>query len=131
MDKILFFDGYCSLCSHLVDQMIRIDKQGVLKFASLQGETAKKLLPSEFVMKVDVDTVLYLRQGQVFDRSTAILMSLRDLGGAWTMVSAFLLVPKFLRDLIYRLVARNRFTFFKRRETCRLPTASEKERLLN
>ena len=82
MVKILFFDGYCSLCNHLVDQMVRWDKRSVLKFASLQGKTAKVMLPSG--PKVDPDTVIYLRNGISFDRSTAILMSLRDLGEMMT-----------------------------------------------
>ena len=79
MAKILFFDGYCSLCNNLVDQMARWDKRGVLKFASLQGKTAKVMLPPQ--VTPDPDTVIYLRGGVSFERSTAILMSLRDLGG--------------------------------------------------
>jgi predicted DCC family thiol-disulfide oxidoreductase YuxK len=130
MDKILFFDGYCSLCNNLVDQMVRWDKKGVLKFASLQGETAKRLLPNSAVAEKDPDTLLYLRGGQVHDRSTAVLFSLRDLGGVWVLTSVFLIVPKPLRDLVYRFVANIRYRVFGRRDSCRIPTPQERERIL-
>lgn len=130
MDKILFFDGYCSLCNNLVDQMVRWDKKGVLKFASLQGETAKRLLPNPGSAENDPDTALYLRGGQVYDRSTAVLLSLKDLGGLWVLPSVFLIVPKVLRDLVYRFVASIRYRVFGRRDTCRIPTPLERERIL-
>ncbi len=130
MDKILFFDGYCSLCNSSVDQMVRWDKKGVLKFASLQGETAKRLLPNPASAGNDPDTVLYLRGGQIHDRSTAILLSLKDIGGVWALLSVFLIVPKPLRDLVYRFVARIRYRVFGRRDTCRIPTPLERERIL-
>jgi predicted DCC family thiol-disulfide oxidoreductase YuxK len=130
MDKILFFDGYCSLCNSSVDQMVRWDQKGVLKFASLQGETAKRLLPNPASVENDPDTVLYLRGGQIHDRSTAILLSLKDIGGVWALLSVFLMVPKPLRDLVYRFVARIRYRVFGRRDTCRIPTPLERERIL-
>ncbi len=130
MTKILFFDGHCNLCNNLVDRLIRMDGAGVIKFASLQGETARKLLPPDKITELDPDTVLYLRDGEIFDRSTAVLLCLKDLGWPWAFFSVFLVVPKFLRDLVYRFVVRIRYQVFGRRDSCRLPTAEEKERLL-
>lgn len=130
MDKVLFFDGYCSLCNHLVDSMIRWDKKSVLKFASLQSDAAKKNLPESYEIKMDPDTVIYLRVGRVYDRSSAILFSLYDMGGPWVLAALFFLVPKFLRDLVYRFVAKIRYKVFGKRETCRLPTAEEQKRIL-
>lgn len=128
--KILFFDGYCSLCNSLIDELIRRDKKNVLQFASLQGETAKSHLPSFVRSTGDVDTVIYLREGKIYDRSTAILWMFQDLGGLWKFTGVFFLIPSFLRNIIYRVVARNRYRWFPKRETCRVPTVKEKQKIL-
>lgn len=130
MNKVLFFDGHCNLCNASVDALMRWDKNHILKFSSLQGKTAKVMLPAERITSLDPDTVIYLRDGKLYDRTTAILLSLYDIGGIWPVFSVFLVVPKFLRDLVYKFVAKIRYKVFGRRETCRLPEADEMERLL-
>lgn len=131
--KIIFFDGYCSLCNGLVDWMVNHDPKGVLKFASLQGETAKQQLPSTHLKvgeQLDTDTVIYWRDGKIYERSTAILMALSDLQGVWQAARVLLIIPPFLRNIIYRLVARYRYKIFGRREECRVPLPEERARLL-
>lgn len=127
--KIVFFDGYCSLCNALVDWLITVDGTGQLKFASLQGETAAKLL-GQGTAPIDADTVIYLSEGEKYEQSTAVLRIFLDIGGWWSLVRVFLFIPKFIRDFIYKLVAKNRYRFMKKRETCRVPTAQERERIL-
>jgi predicted DCC family thiol-disulfide oxidoreductase YuxK len=127
--KIVFFDGYCSLCNHLIDWLIRIDQTGVLKFAPLQGETALRFL-GKADKSIDPDTVVYLRNGETFERSTALIHILSDLEGPWRFARVLFIVPRFIRDYVYAVVARNRFRFMKKRETCRMPTQSEQKRLL-
>lgn len=127
--KIVFFDGYCSLCNALVDWLIRIDKTNQLKFASLQGETAANLLGQQQGV-IDVDTVVYMRDGIRSEQSTAVINILMDVGGIWGLVRIFWIVPKFIRDIAYRVVAKNRYRFIKKRETCRMPTQNERGRLL-
>lgn len=127
--KIVFFDGYCSLCNTMVEWLIRIDKKDKLKFASLQGETAKKLLG---VSKhtIDIDTLVYLRDKERFEQSTAVLHILIDIGGAWSLVKVFFIFPKFFRDFFYRVIAKNRYRFIKKLKTCRVPNTNKKEKLL-
>lgn len=127
--KIVFFDGYCSLCNALVDWLMRIDKRGHLKFASLQGTTASELLQKEQAPG-DCDTIIYLRDKESFERSTAVLQILSDIGGVWQSAEILLLLPKTLRDVAYRIVAKNRYRIFGKRETCRVPTPQERDRLL-
>ena len=127
--KILFFDGYCSLCNGLVDWLIKRDRKGVIKFASLQGITAGQMVPQN-KGKIDFDTVVYFREGRLYERSEAILRLLEDLGGGWKAVRIFFILPAFLRDSVYRFVASNRYRFFRKRDTCRMPTLEEKERML-
>jgi predicted DCC family thiol-disulfide oxidoreductase YuxK len=128
--KILFFDGHCNLCNTLVDWLIRRDKKNVLKYASLQGETAKAQLPSIYQSTGDVDTVLYLKDGKVFMRTRAVLHVLRDLGLPWSILSMLLIFPSFTLDWGYRLVAHFRYKIFGKKDTCRIPTREEREKIL-
>ncbi len=127
--KIVFFDGHCSLCNGLVDWLIRHDQRAQLTFASLQGQTARQTFHLE-LHQTDFDTLIYLRGTQRFERSTAVLSVLEDLGGAWKLVAVFYLVPRALRDVVYRFIARNRYRFFRRRDSCRVPTPDDAQRLL-
>jgi predicted DCC family thiol-disulfide oxidoreductase YuxK len=127
--KIVFFDGHCSLCNSTVDWMIRHDRRGELEFASLQGETAKRVIPAH-AGAADYDTVVYSREGVIYERSTAVLRAIGDMGGFWVIANVMLYLPRVLRDLFYRLVARNRFRLFGRRDTCRMPSPEERGRLL-
>ena len=128
--KILFFDGYCNLCNGLVDWVMKQDRRQTIQFASLQGKTAAEKLNLSS-SKIDFDTVIYFKDQQTFERSNAILELLNDLGGFWKLFYIFKVIPVFVRDFIYNWVAKNRFRFFGRRETCRMPTPNEKARLLD
>jgi predicted DCC family thiol-disulfide oxidoreductase YuxK len=127
--KIVFFDGYCNLCNSLVDWLIKVDRSSELKFASLQGLTASKTLTPALVA-TPLDTVIYFTNGHTYLRSTAILKILWDLKGVWKLSGVFLIIPAFLRDVVYNIIARNRYRLFGKRDTCRLPTAEEKLRFL-
>ncbi len=138
--KILFFDGYCSLCNNLIDWLIRHDTKNVLQFSSLQGETAKTQLPSAYRIPAntkggegsggDVDTVIYLSNGKIYQRSRAILHVFQDLGFPWAMLGVFLILPSFTLDWGYRIVAKYRYKWFGKKETCRIPTPAEKQKIL-
>ena len=128
--KTLFFDGYCNLCNGLVDWVMKQDRRQTIQFASLQGKTAAEKLNLSS-SKIDFDTVIYFKDQQTFERSNAILELLNDLGGFWRLFYTFKVIPVFVRDFIYNWVAKNRFRFFGRRETCRMPTPNEKARLLD
>jgi predicted DCC family thiol-disulfide oxidoreductase YuxK len=130
--KIVFFDGYCSLCNALIDWLMKMDKRNRLKFASLQGQTASRILKeNSYKNQIDPETVSYFDDGKIYERSTAILMIFSELGGAWLLTKLFFIFPGSLRDLFYKFVARNRYRFFGKMQTCRIPTDTEKEKLLN
>ncbi len=126
---IVFFDGVCVMCNAFVDRALRADKRGVLRFAPLQGETARRLLPP---LTDDVErwSLLYLDERGVHDQSDVFLEASRRMGGVWGLVSLLRFVPRAIRNPIYRFVARNRYRWFGRRETCRLPTPAERARFL-
>ena len=112
-----------------MDFLLERDVERLFQFAPLQGEKAKSLLPAD--LHADLTTVVLWSQGQVFVRSDAVLMILAQLGGIWTLTRVGWIVPKGLRDLVYRMVAARRYSWFGQRETCRLPTPAERARFLD
>ena len=121
---IVFFDGECNLCNTSVDFLIRHDKKGLLKFASLQGETAKEKLPPEKIQ--DLDTMLLFSSKGISEKSKAWFQILEVLGKPWSILLLFKVLPTPACDWIYDLIAANRHRVFGKRETCRLPTPEEK-----
>ena len=125
---IVFFDGVCGMCNNLVDRMLSEDREETLRFAPLQGETAKAAL-KEADYK-DVNSIVYLEGAQVYKESDAVLRALAALGGIWRITLLFLVVPTFLRNKVYQFVAQNRYRWFGKKEACRLPTPAERMRIL-
>lgn len=126
-DKIVLFDGVCNLCNGLVKFIIRHDRRGVVRFSSLQSHFARTILNEK---SLETDSVIYLTEEKALIRSDAILYMFRDMGGLWKLLYGFIVVPKFIRDFFYDLVARNRYRIFGKRETCMVPTPDMKERFL-
>ncbi len=126
---IVFFDGVCGLCNHLVDFILARDHHGLILLAPLQGETAQRLLPE--ADRGRVDTIVMLLNGRDYRRSAAVVRILWTLGGFWSFLGSLLwLIPLPLRNLGYRIVAGLRYRLFGKKETCRLPTPAELGRLL-
>jgi predicted DCC family thiol-disulfide oxidoreductase YuxK len=126
---ILFFDGVCGLCSRAVDFVMARDREGVFRFAPLQGETARQMLtPADIA---SLETMALATSEGVFRRSAAAVRILWRLGPAWRVCGWLLwAIPRPLRDAGYNLVARTRYQLFGKHESCRLPTPEERERFL-
>lgn len=129
-EPVLLFDGVCNLCNGTVDFLIRRDRRQVLRFASLQSDAATRVLQQAGGPSVTLDSVVLVHEGQVHLRSAAVLRTLRLLGFPWALAYALIVVPRPLRDAAYRLIARNRYSWFGRHETCRIPTPEERARFL-
>ncbi len=127
---MLFFDGVCNLCNWSVDFLIKRDKQKRFRFASLQGETAHRLVP-QYAEEGGLSTVVLITGEGQFIRSAAVGRVLKGLGGFWKFVGAFLLLwPRPVRDWFYKLVVKNRYKWAGKKETCRLPTPEERAQFL-
>ena len=126
--QIIFFDGVCNLCNGFVDFLVTRDRDSRFQFASLQGETARRLLPEG---SRELRSVVLLKDGEIFEKSDAVLRVLVQLGGLYGWSGLFRVLPAFFRDWIYDLVAANRYRIFGRRESCRLPDPGEKEKFLD
>lgn len=127
---IILFDGVCNFCNYWVNFIIDRDKDDIFKFAALQSEAGQKLL-NEFNLKTeDFDTFILIDGEIYFTKSTAALNIARKLNYPVKVLYYFIFIPKFLRDLVYSLIAKNRYKFFGRRDVCRIPTDEEKEKFL-
>ena len=125
---VLFFDGVCGLCNAAVDFVIARDRHQRFLFAPLQGELAKTEVGPE---PAGGWQTLVLRDGGVtYHRSSAALRIALHLGGVWRLAAVFRLIPAPLRDVVYDWVARNRYRWFGKTETCRLPKPDERARFL-
>ncbi len=129
LEAIVFFDGICGFCNQSVNFLMARDTHRTLKFAPLQGETARQRLPEVFCR--DVNTLVFQRGGTTYVRSAAVVRILLTIGGIWSVAGMLLwLIPRPLRDLGYRVVARLRYRIFGKRDACRLPTAEDRGAML-
>lgn len=129
LQKIIFFDGVCSLCNYWIDFLIKRDKNNRFLFAPLQGQTAQqKLSPQELA---SLSTIIYYNNGKTFYKSRAILKLLYDLGGFWKMTWGLQVIPRFISDSVYNWIANHRYKWFGKKETCRIPTAEERSKFLD
>jgi predicted DCC family thiol-disulfide oxidoreductase YuxK len=133
---ILFYDGVCGLCDRTVQFVLRHDRRGRVRFAALQSASARRMLARHGRDPSRLDTMyLLLSPGapteRLLDRSDGILGVLDQLGGIWRVSTAAWVVPRFLRDRAYDLVARNRYRWFGRYDRCILPPPNARERFLD
>lgn len=131
-DRVVLFDGVCNLCNGVVQFLIDHDPKAKLRFASLQSEAGRKLL-LEHGMKApegDPDSIVFVVGGRAYAHSTAVLRIALALGGLWSVLAVGYVLPRFLRDALYRFIARHRYSWFGREESCRVPTPELRARFL-
>lgn len=125
---ILLFDGVCNLCNGTVQFVIERDPEAKVRFASLQSEFAQQRFAALNIPSSYMDSIVLLEQGRVFYKSTAALRLTRYLTGGWPLLRIWLIIPAPLRDLVYDWIARNRYRWFGRQETCWVPTPELRSR---
>lgn len=129
---VLFFDGTCNLCNSSVQFVIRHDKAGKVKFATLQssaGAASRQAVLSTYGHIPD--SIILYDEGRYYIQSTAALRLAGHLDGGWRLLRVFLLIPAFLREPVYKFIARNRYRWFGKQDTCMLPTPALKARFLD
>lgn len=127
---IVLFDGVCNLCNRAVDFALRRDPHGRLKFASQQSDAGLALMAKA---GVDADTgasIVAVEGDIAYMESRAVLEIARQLRKPWPMLYGLIIIPPFLRDALYRWIARHRYRWFGKREHCRMPTEAEAQRFL-
>ena len=130
MTDIVIFDGICNLCARSVQFILRHEAEARFLFSPLQSVAGKRILESHGYASTGVASFVLVSDGKVYTRSTAALRIARHFKGPWQLVRAFWVVPRPLRDLLYDLVARNRYSWFGKTESCMVPTPELSSRFL-
>tara|TARA_B100001769_G_scaffold151257_1_gene118583 strand:+ start:437 stop:820 length:384 start_codon:yes stop_codon:yes gene_type:complete len=126
---IVFFDGVCNLCQGSVRYLIKHDKKGVLKFASLQGNYAKDFVNETKIQSMQ--SILFFDGKMLYKKSTAVLKLSRLLGGWHQLLLLGYILPRFFRDWLYNIVAMNRYRWFGKKDQCMLPSKGFENRFLD
>ncbi len=128
---VLVFDGVCLLCSAWVAFVLRHDRSGRIRFAAMQSAAGRNLLAAHGLDADDPLSFLFVSEGKAHTQSDAILRLVGSFGGVWRIVAALRVLPAFVRDALYRLIARNRYRWFGRRDTCLMPDPAVRGRFLD
>lgn len=129
--NVILFDGVCNLCNSTVQWVLKKDRKNRFKFSSLQSKYGEKVLIGNELPLSHFDSFLYLRQEKLLQKSTAALWVVKDLGGLWSLLFVFILIPPFIRDSVYSWVAKNRYRWFGKRESCMMPQAQWKNKFID
>jgi predicted DCC family thiol-disulfide oxidoreductase YuxK len=127
---IVLFDGVCNFCNASINFVIDRDSKGIFKFAALQSEIGQELLKKYGLKQDSFDSIILEKEGKIYQKSDAALEIARNLDGLWKIFYVFKIIPSFLRNPIYDLIAKNRYRIFGRTDACRIPTPELKARFL-
>lgn len=129
---IILFDGVCNLCNSAVQFIIRKDRKDLFRFASLQSDAGKELM-AQYNLPVTTtpESIILIKGDAVYQYSAAVLQIARYLGGLWPLAYSFIVLPRFIRDSMYKWIARNRYRWFGRQSSCMLPTPALRAKFLD
>ena len=128
---IILFDGTCNLCSAIVRFIYKRDSESKFYFASLDSEVGQEVLIENNLLTSDFNALVYSQRGTMHIKSSAALHVLKNLGGLWKLLFVFIVLPKFMRDFIYDLIAKNRYKVFGQSESCSISNLEIKNRFLD
>ena len=120
--KTILFDGVCNLCNSSVNFIIRNDKKEVFKFAPIQSDFGEIALKKHRINSKDTDSIILIDNDNYYIKSSAALYIAKNLSGAYPLLFCFMLVPKFMRNWVYDFVAKNRYKWYGKKESCMIPT---------
>lgn len=129
--SIILFDGVCNLCNGSVQWIIRHDPDGKFLFASLQSNYGQGFLKKNNLSTNDFDSIILVQGEKFYQQSTAALKIAELLKAPYRWLSFFLIFPRFIRDPFYGLIAKNRYRFFGKQDSCWLPTPELSKRFIN
>jgi len=130
--KIILFDGVCNLCNDSVIKVIKYDKQKAFLFAALQSEIGEKIQKELNLDPKELDSiVLYIPNEAYYKKAPAALRVMNEFGGLWRLTQVFRILPAFFTNFFYDIIAKNRYKWFGKKDSCMIPTPELKARFLN
>ena len=130
-DNIVLFDGVCNFCDASVQFVIRHEKNSTLKFASLQSETGTHLMKKYGLDSSEIDSIIFITNGKAYIKSSAALRLCKHLKGLYPLLFAFIIVPPFIRNSVYDWVARNRYKWYGKKDSCMIPSPEIRARFVD
>ncbi|WP_159522785.1 thiol-disulfide oxidoreductase DCC family protein [Sunxiuqinia indica] len=127
--SIVLFDGYCHLCSRSVQTILKHDNEKKFLFCPLSSDAGRELI-DQFNIPSGIDSIILIQNKHYYIQSNAALGIANELGGFFKLALVFKILPRKWRDQIYRWVAKNRFHWFGKRNSCMIPSADDKDRFL-
>lgn len=128
--SIVLFDGICNFCNSSINKIIRHDKKNRFKFAALQSETGKKLLEKHSIDSSRTDSIILIENNVAYIKSTAILKISKHMSGLYPLTYGFIIIPVFIRNAVYDFIARNRYKWWGKKDSCMIPTEEVKAKFL-
>jgi predicted DCC family thiol-disulfide oxidoreductase YuxK len=128
--SIILFDGVCNLCNSSINFVIKRDKSDEFRFTALQEEPGISLLKRHHINTKDTDSIVLIENETVYVKSSAALRVSRKLSGAWPLMYVFVIVPTFIRNGVYDYIAKNRYKWYGKQDSCMIPTPELKKKFL-
>lgn len=128
--KVILFDGFCNLCNGVVNWLIDHDKKDQFKFATLQSNYGKQKVEEMSLRHNYMGTIILVDESKTYTHSDAVIQILKLTGGIYSLAMVISIIPKFIRNFLYKIVADNRYHWFGKCESCRVPTSELKEKFL-
>jgi predicted DCC family thiol-disulfide oxidoreductase YuxK len=130
-NPLILFDGVCNLCNSSVQYVIKHDPHRLFRFASLQSAFGQKILSDYDLPLNEYNSFILFNDNKIYTRSTAALLVSKKLKGFIKSLYIFIIVPKFIRDAMYNIIAKNRYKWFGKKQVCWLPSPELKSLFLN
>ncbi|MFC2110048.1 thiol-disulfide oxidoreductase DCC family protein [Bacteroidota bacterium] len=127
---IILFDGYCNLCDRSVNFVLKRDSKEYFLFCALQTNKATKILSDLNHKLKDMKSIVLIENNKTYTKSTAALRIVKKLNYGWPLLYAFIIIPPFIRNAVYDFVAKRRYTWYGKKDTCRIPTENEISRFI-
>ena len=129
--KVILFDGVCNLCNNSVKFIIKNDKRNIFKFAPIQGKYGIKIQNSYNINTTQINSIILVDGEKTFTKSSAALRIAKDLKAPFFMFYVFIIIPVFIRNFIYDLIAKNRYKWFGKMESCMIPSNELKNKFFD
>lgn len=127
---VIIFDGLCNLCNNKINFVIRNDKKDYFRFTPLQSEIGKKQLAKHHIHQHNFNTFFLLENNKTYKQSTAALRIIKKLDGLWPILYVLIIIPAFMRNVIYNIIAKNRYKWWGKRDSCTVPDGANLEKFL-
>jgi predicted DCC family thiol-disulfide oxidoreductase YuxK len=127
---LVIFDGFCNFCSHSVRIILKNDRSNLIRFTPSQSPLGQRLLREFALDPISPDSFVVVNNGHAYLKSDAAIEIASSLAFPWRLAVALRIIPRFIRDAAYGVIARNRYQWFGKRDACFIPTNEERDRFI-